>query len=254
MEEPAATPGANEAVRRKSFFSVAKKSFPFCFGGIWLFCGLPFLIIGLYVGIDQFRLQERFKTEAVISEGMVLTKAIKSNKDSKSYWVSYRFRTADGTVVKNEAQVDARSWDTLAERGPVRVSYLPDSPDLNRIEGAESDWLLALIFTGLGLFFVPIGGLIFLQGLRTVVRELSLQREGATVNATIIDVGPADVSFNGVPQWRIRYRYDDYRGKNHIGESSLLSPEEAQRWKVGDTGQARFDRQAPQKSAWIGNA
>lgn len=239
---------------KQSFFRLAKKSFPFCFGGIWLFCGLPFLIIGLYAGIDAFRLQERFEKDAVIAEGMVLTKAISSNKDSKSYRVGYRFSTADGTVVKNELPVDASSWERLAERGPVRVSYVPDRPELNRIEGAESSWLFALIFTGLGLFFVPIGGLIFLKGLRTVVRELSLQSAGTAVVATIINVGPADVSFNGVPQWKIRYRYHDYRGKDHIGESSLLSPEEAQRWKVGDTGQARFDRQAPQKSAWIGKA
>jgi hypothetical protein len=35
----------------KSFFGPAKRSFPFCFGGIWLFCE-PFLIIGIYLGIS----------------------------------------------------------------------------------------------------------------------------------------------------------------------------------------------------------
>lgn len=240
-------------MHKKNFFSLAKRSFPFWFGGIWLVCGLPFLIIGVYLGVDALHMQQRFERDAVPAEGTVLTKTIRSNKDSRSYWVGYRFRAADGTAVQNELQVDAQTWNRLTERGPVRVSYLPDRPDLNRIDGAESGWLLALIFTGLGLFFVPIGGWIFLKGLRTVVRELGLQRGGATVSATIIDVGPAEVSFNGVPQWRIRYRYLDSRGKPHVGESSLLSPEEARQWKVGDTGQARFDREAPQHSAWIGN-
>jgi hypothetical protein len=111
-----------------------------------------------------------------------------------------------------------------------------------------------MIFTGVGLFFVPIGGWIFFKGLTEVMRELKLRSERTTAVATVFDVGPSEVSFNGIPQWRIRYRYHDYRGKSHTGESALMSPEEAKEWKVGDKGSVRFDSEAPEESAWIGKA
>lgn len=239
-------------IAHKSFLSLAKKSFPFWFGGIWLFCGAPFLIIGLYLAIDTFRLQERFKREALVTEGMVLTKSITSSKDIKTYRVGYRFRAPDGTAVKNEVKVSGEFWDQVAERDPIRVMYLSSDPKINQIDGAETGWPLALIFTGVGFFFVPVGGLILSKGLSGIVRELRLESEGAIAEATVIDVGPAGVSFNGVPQWQIRYRYQDYKGQKHIGESGPLSPAEAQEWKVGDKGTAKFDARAPEKSAWVG--
>jgi hypothetical protein len=236
----------------KTFLTLARRSFPFCFGGIWLFCGLPFLILGVYFTIDIFRLQQRFRNEALVTEGMVLTKTIRSNKDSKNYRVGYRFRAPDGSFVKSEANVTGDFWDRVTERGPVRVMYLSSDPKINHIEGAVTGWMLALVFAGLGFFFVTFGGLIFLKGLKGIVLELRLERTGAIVEATVIHVGPAGASSNGVPQWRIRYRYQDYKGQKRTGESGPMSPAEAQEWKVGDKGTARFDPKAPQKSAWAG--
>jgi hypothetical protein len=240
--------------RQPSFFSLAKRSFPFWFGGIWLFCGAPFLILGVYSGIDRWHLQERFKKEAQITDGMVLTKRISrdTNNRSTSYWVGYRFASANGTVVKNEVEVSGELWDRLVEREPVRVTYLPSRPQTNQIEGAGPDWIGPLIFAGLGLFFAPIGGVIFFKGLRGILRELRLQNEGTLAQATVVEVEPANVSFHGVPQWRIRYRYEDHRGRRHSGESNVMAPEEAQEWKAGDTGSARFDTRAPRKSIWVG--
>ncbi len=237
---------------QNSFLSLAKKSFPFCFGGIWLFCGAPFLIIGVYLAVDILRLQERFKSEAIVTEGMVLTKSITSRNNSKTFRVGYRFRAPDGAVVKNEVQVSEDFWNRVAERGAIRVTYLSSDPKTNRIDGAEGGWMLALIFTGVGSFFVPVGGLICFKGFRGILRELRLESAGAIAEATVIDVGLAGVSFNGVPQWRIRYRYQDYKGRKHIGESGPMSPEDAEKWKIGDWGTARFDAKAPKKSVWSG--
>jgi hypothetical protein len=47
-----------------TFFGLARRSFASWFGGIWLFWGAPFLIGGIYVGIDTMRQQQRFKDEA----------------------------------------------------------------------------------------------------------------------------------------------------------------------------------------------
>ena len=240
---------------QRSFLWLAKRSFPFWFGGAWLLCGVPFLIAGLYSGIDTWQTSEQFKREAVVTGGVVLTKRIVRDRDSSNrrYWIGYRFSAADGTVVKNEAQVSGELWDRLIEREPVRVIYLLGRPQANRIEGVGPDWVGPLIFTALGIVFAGIGALVFSMGLRGILRELRLQNDGVLAEATVVEVAPANVSFKGVPQWRIRYRYRDHRGRTLTGASSVMPPEEAQAWKVGDKAKARFDVDAPKKSIWIGN-
>lgn len=242
-----------------SFLARAKRSFPFWFGGIWLLCGIPFLLIGLYVGIGTLRDDARFEREGRIAQGMVLTKRIGRSRDSQgrkgtSYWVGYRFNTADGTVVKREAQVGGRLWHRLVEREPVAVTYLSDRPHTSRIENEGADWLLPGVFTLLGLVFAGAGGVIFARAVRGILRELRLREEGAMAEATVVDVGPANVSFNDVPQWRIVYRYTDHRGRVHDAESNVMPPEEAQAWKPGDKATARFDTRAPSRSIWVGKA
>lgn len=213
-----------------------------------------FLIIGLYAAYDTVQQQQRFKTEAHVADGMVLTKSIRRNKNSSSFWASYRFPAPDGTTLRHEVKVSARLWDQLVERERVHVTYLASDPKTNRLEGAGPDWVLPGVFTLLGLVFAPIGGVIFFKGVRGIMRQLRLQTEGTRADATVVEVEPANVSFNGVPQWQIRYRYQDHRGRTHGGQSGVMAPEEAEPWKVGDTGVIRFDPHAPKKSFWVGRA
>jgi hypothetical protein len=241
-------------VKRVTFFRAATRSFAFLFGGIWLFVGAPFLIIGLYVAYDTLQQQQRFKTEAQVVDGMVLTKSIRRNKNSSSFWVSYRFPAPDGTMLTTEAKVSGTLWDRLVEREPVHVTYLSSAPRTNRIEGAGADWVLPGVFTILGLVFAPIGGVIFLNGVRGILRQLRLQTEGTRADAAVVEVTETNLSVNGVPQWRIRYRYQDHRGRPHTGDSGAMPPEEAEPWKVGDTGIVHFDPHAPKKSIWVGRA
>lgn len=241
-------------MRQVTFFRAATRSFALLFGGIWLLCGVPFLAVGLYTGYDTIRMQERFRSEAEVAEGMVLTKSIARNKDSRTYHVGYRFPAPDGTTIRTHAQVSAALWDRLIEREPVRVTYLRNAPRINRLEGAGADWWLPGIFTLLGLVFAPIGGVIFFKGVRGIARQLRLQSEGTGADATVLEVAPANVTFNGVPQWYIRYRYQDHRGRKHEGMSDVMPPEEAEPWKAGDTAVIRFDPHAPKQSVWVGRA
>ena len=240
---------------RRSFLGLARRSFPFWFGGIWLAVGLPFVVVGIWVAVDTVRQQQRYATAAQVTDGMVLTKRIsRGTNESTSYWVSYRFRAADGGVIQSEKKISGTLWDRLVEREPVRITYLPDRPAAHRLEDEGADWAMPLIFTGLGSFFAGLGGWIFLRGLRSILREVRLHREGTRTEATVTDVEPANVSFNGVGQWRLRYRYRDHRGRERHGESNLIPPDEAEQWKPGDTGTARFDVHAPGKSIWVGKA
>ncbi|HXG05077.1 MAG TPA: DUF3592 domain-containing protein [Candidatus Binatia bacterium] len=153
-----------------TFVGVARRSFPLWFGAIWLVCGAPFLVIGLYTAVEAFREDQRFRRDAEVGEGMVLAKRIARNGDSRTYRVEYRFRAPDGTVLKRETSVSPEFWDRLVEREPVRVRFLPDRPERQRLEDEGPDWTGSLIFSGLGLVFAPLGGWVFFRGLREIRR------------------------------------------------------------------------------------
>jgi hypothetical protein len=124
--------------KQQTFRSLAKRSFAFWFGGIWLSVGALILIIGVLIGVHSIRQHERFKNEAQVADGMVLNKWIsrqrREGRESTSYWIGYRFSAPNGAVVKREAQVSSEMWDRLVERERVRVMYLPSDPATSRIE------------------------------------------------------------------------------------------------------------------------
>jgi len=146
-------------------------------------------------------------------------------------------------------RVDGRVW----QGQPPEPGQPHDlEVELGRLEGAGPDWALPAIFTLLGLVFAPIGGVLFFRGLRGVLRQLRLQTDGTRAEATVVEVEETNLRLNGVVQWRIRYRYQDHRGRTHAGDSGTIPPEEAEPWKVGDRGVIRFDPHAARKSIWVG--
>ncbi len=149
-------------------FGLAGQSFPLWFGAIWLVCGVPFLAIGLYTAVEAVREEQRFRRDAEVGEGLVLAKRIGRNGDSRTYRVEYRFRAPDGTMLTRETSVSPELWDRLVEREPVRVRFLPDRPERQRLDDEGPDWTGSLIFSGLGLVFVPLGGWVFFHGLRRI--------------------------------------------------------------------------------------
>jgi hypothetical protein len=240
-------------------FAITPKNFWFWFGGIWFFCGLPFLIVGLYLGIQHGDVSKRLDAEGLAVEGMVLTKSVRSSSSSSSqrnssptYEITFRFLTPEG-LVNGTAQVTREAWDQFVEREPLGITFLPDDPQRYRIEGQTSGWILPGVFTGLGSIFTLIGGFILLNARNQSRAKERLQREGQTTEGTIVEVRPGTIRINRVQQWNLHYRYQDNRGKFHIGKIPL-SPEEAEGWKEGDTGRVRYDRLRPQKSIWIGKA
>lgn len=239
--------------------TITPKNFWLWFGGIWLFCGSPFLIIGLYLGAQHIYVSKRLAAEGRMVEGMVLTKAITySSSDTSSrggsrnptYHVTFRFLTRGG-MIQGKAEVSGDTWDTLIEREPIRITYLPDAPQHYRVENQTSGWWLPGSFTVMGGIFTSLGGFIFLRARTGLQTRARLHREGITTEATIFEVRPTRIRINGVHQWSLRYRYQDGRGKSCTGAESL-SPEEAEAWKEGDKGMVRYNPRRPNFSIWIG--
>jgi hypothetical protein len=223
------------------------------FGGIWLAVGVPFVFGGLHM----LWTESRFGEEAVSVWGTVLTRDIHRGRStnggsSTRYEVGYRF-TADDRTFEQRGQVDVQTWEALTERGPVEVQYLPDDPTQSRIAG-QTDRVGALLMSGLGGFFAVAGGLIVAYDVQRRLQRARLRREGVSADATVTGVGPTNFSVNRVPQWVIRYRYSDQRGRTHTGRSEYLSPEEAQEWKEGDVGRVRYDRQRSGQHVWFGRS
>ncbi len=238
---------------------ISGKNFWLWFGGIWLFVGAPFLVIGLYIGAQNISVNKRLDTEGRSVEGMVLTKEIRSSSSSHSrrsssvptYNVTFRFVTPSGLITGN-AEVNVDVWENLVEREPIQVTYLPDDPQHYRIEGQSSGWVLPIIFSVLGGVFTFVGGFLFFRGLGRLRTKARLQREGITTTATVSDVQASYIRVNDVNQCAVLYHYQDDRGRSHTGKE-YFSPEEAGRWKQGDQVTIRYDRRRPQHSIWIGN-
>lgn len=227
------------------------------FGGLWFAVGSPFLILGIYLGVQQADVSHRFEAEGKIVDGMVLTKARRTSQSSSkraggtTYEVTFRYLTPAGMHTAT-AQVSPDTWDRLVERESVPVTYLPDAPQQHRIEGETSGWWLPGLFTTLGAIFAGSGGVMLLKARSRTETKRRLMRQGVSATATVTAVGEASMRINGVPQWAVRYEYQDERGATRRG-TYTCSPEEAGQWSVGDRVAIRFDRRRPDHSLWIGS-
>jgi hypothetical protein len=162
---------------RSSWLSFGTNNFWLLFGGMWFIMGALFFCLGLIDWIQIDGLDERFQRDARTVQGTVLTKTTTSSSSgfgshrssSRSYHVRYRFGAPDGREFEDTAGVYSQTWDTLAEGGPIQVTYLTDEPLANRVEGrTDLGSAVARVFMG-GLLAV-VGGVLFFPHLRRFLR------------------------------------------------------------------------------------
>jgi hypothetical protein len=147
--------------------------------------------------------------------------------------------------------VNAEDWDALEEQGPIPVTYLPDQPQSYRVVGQSKEILLPLIFSVAGGVIGSIGGFIVYNAVGTRRREKELSHSGIVTEATVTDIGPSYLRINGIPQMKLRYRFQDAQGKTREG-SCTMSPEEAENWQPDQTGRVRYDARKPGVNIWQG--
>lgn len=234
-------------------FSFSGNTFALVFGGFWLAIGLIFLPIGLSLAWHEYQRSRSVPAEGAFAVGTVLTKAIaSSSKDSDPYSIEFRFTTRDGKQIKGRAKITHDEWNLLTERGTVKVGYLPDNPQINRVPGQIGDTISALVFSLMGSVFSLLGGVIFGVAFVRMRRSGRIRKIGQSAQALVESVNETNFSVNNVRQVAVRYSYKDQSGREYHGKSEPMAPEQGELWKPGDRGAVRFDGDAPQNSVWIG--
>lgn len=232
-------------------------NFWFWFGGIWLAIGLPFLAIGVAAGWHDFTREWPLRSEGVITYGVVVGKYRQGSpeRSRSERFVIYRFAVRDGAAQEGRAEVDEETWNRLEKDRPVRVVFLPQSPNIHRMEGADfhDKLVTAVVFLGLGTILSALGGLVVGRALAMRLAAARIVREGIEVEAEVTGTRPGGSALNGVTQWRLSYRYRDPAGRVHEARSAASDPEQIRRWKNGDRGRIRVDRVDPSLSVWLGN-
>lgn len=225
------------------------------FGGIWLAVGIAFLAIGAFVGWQQLDLDERLQREGRIAEGIVVAKHRRgggSSSEAPAYRVEFRFNAPAGDAITGSANVDAKTWDALAEGAPLSVRFAHGAPQLHRIAGETSErLLLASIFGALGVALSTLGGFIVWRAASQRAFARRMVHEGVPAQAEVTEVQPCGYRINRVQQWQVRYRYHDHLGRLHEGKSPAMAPELAQRWKLGDRAEIRYQRDRAQRSIFV---
>ena len=101
---------------------ITANNFWLWFGGSWLFCGSPFLIIGLYLGTQHIYVNKRLAAEGRTVDGMVLTKAITYSSSSNSrgsrtptYEVTFRFVTPGDLVTLQDLKTGQTHQPTVKD-------------------------------------------------------------------------------------------------------------------------------------------
>jgi uncharacterized protein DUF3592 len=234
--------------KARSLAGAMQSHFWVLFGSIWLVVGLPFVLLAGY-----FIVQEReLATTGRVVEAIVLTKDIDRSGDSVNRSVTYRFTSADGRTIEGKSDVGKSIWNSVTERGPVSVAYLPNRPSVNHVVGTSKLTLL-LVFSFVGGLLSIAGGTIATVALRSARMKRRLLTAGVRAPATVAEVKTMKVRLNGRPQWRLKYDYHDFRSRPHR-RSMYLDADEASLWKPGDTGEVLFDPNRPDQAMWLGRA
>jgi hypothetical protein len=80
-----------------------------------------------------------------------------------------------------------------------------------------------------------------------------MSSDDVMTEATVVSIARSKVQENGEHLWLVRYSYRDGSGRQHTGESGLLSFDEAHGWQPGDIGGVRYHADDPARSAWTGS-
>ncbi len=149
------------------------------------FLGLVFLIAGVFILLEVSLPPIMLRTRGIATDG-VINKLVESTRapgpqgGESKYHVYYSFTVPTGETIEEHSQLNADSWASLKQNQTVRVFYLPNDPQTNRLAADYPQYwvsfLIMIIFTPL---FGGTGILLLLYAVRPhLVQRLSHKFHG----------------------------------------------------------------------------
>ena len=232
-----------------SFARLARRSLNLWIGAFFLIPGTVLFVTGIQEGGKG----RRVRRERVEAQATVLSKSIDRARREENlrtrYLATVRF-TVGETPIERTEEIEVEEWEGLAEGGTTLVRYLLSDPADAAAANPGEAWV-AWMMAALGVTFDLIGFLLVVPAFRRIRLVRRIHREGEAAEGKVLEVWATGTVVNRVRQWRLRYEFQSPLGRVERGESDLLPPEEALRWKPGDVGAIRFDPVRPETSIWV---
>ena len=201
---------------------------PLVFSGIILWIvGIPFLLIGLFMGLHT----KDFHEKAVEVQGIIQIIAIDRDGDETDYdvFVSYDY---EGTEYSN---VRLNSYSSSMYEGEeITLLVNPDNP--REVETENAGFILAAVFGSIGIIFTLVGLSLFIFSVIRSRRNKNLMETGQHVYGEIVSMDrDTTITINGRHPYRIYCRYQDHTtGYIYKFKSKILDFDPNDSYKVGD--------------------
>jgi hypothetical protein len=102
----------------------------------------------------------------VLTTGTVVKKTLyhRTYQGEQTHYITYSFRTPEGSTFRKEIRIESHVWNTLREGGPLTIRYVPDRPSQNLPDGWHMTSYFYLVggmaFGGALLFSVIAAGML----------------------------------------------------------------------------------------------
>ena len=134
--------------------------------------------------------------------------------------VTYTFETGNGERVEASHDVSAGFYRAVERGDPVRVEYLPDDPQVSRVQ--NRDRTMALVWGGLALIPAAIALWAGRRFWRRTAAMLRAGRRGARRGATVLAHVGSKVKIGEDPLfWRLRWRDDTGAEGESLGHDGV---------------------------------
>ena len=139
-----------------------KTTLAFQAGGICLAIGLLLVGAGIHVAVSGWTDASRLEEAGQVVTGTVIAKVGNGRRYVK---ITYRFTTRTGETITGKADVWDATWLRVQQNRQLRVTYVPDNPQIHRVDGQRSFggpaivvWEILGVFVGaMGALLVGIG-------------------------------------------------------------------------------------------------